>query len=231
MDNSPLQRLPVKLRVYIYELALTQDSPLEFRYDLCSPELHSGTFLSMRGDKSTGALTRTSRQLRAEALPVLYSSNALVLKCTLHRRFHPYSEVDLDLLALHNTLKHIEEARPTKVDLTVDFGNYDIMTLTRERDLPGVLIHAAWKMDATFTRGSMTIKIGLEHLPQPNLSDKLRFTIDSQELYSGFWTIHQSLKLQTIACPIERLWLSAVSSQFNPNRVIEELEKEFEKIA
>lgn len=156
---------------------------------------------------------------------MLYSCNALVLKCTFYRRLHPYSEIDLGLLALHNTLEHIEDTRPLKVDLTVDFGTYDIMTLTRERDLPATLIDVALEMEDGFSRGSRCVKVELERLSRPDLSDKLRFTIDCEELYTGFSMIHQSLRLQTLAYPMERLWLSAVILQFNPRRVIEELDR------
>lgn len=57
----PLLALPAELRVYIYELALTADGPLDVNDE--------------RINAKQPALTHTNRQIRIEALPVSYGKN------------------------------------------------------------------------------------------------------------------------------------------------------------
>ena len=76
MDNSPLCSLPPELRNYIYELALTQPSPIQvitISYPTESP-------LHLKADiPHARALSQTCKQLRQETHQLLYAYNAFVI--------------------------------------------------------------------------------------------------------------------------------------------------------
>ncbi|KAK3709488.1 hypothetical protein LTR37_010861 [Vermiconidia calcicola] len=74
MDQSPFNELPAEIRNYIYDLALTQEFTIQV---LMRSSSKRGTMLVLRGDrKHFRALTRVSKQARAESLRLFYSSNS-----------------------------------------------------------------------------------------------------------------------------------------------------------
>lgn len=69
---SAFERLPAELRNRIYHLALVEDEPIEVTDNF-------GLILKPYAPSHQPALTRTSRQIRSETLPIYYGENAFLM--------------------------------------------------------------------------------------------------------------------------------------------------------
>ena len=88
MDASPLARLPVELRVCIYEYTFFRDDHLVLDMS------HGSSIKAKSFTSHIFALTVTCRELRAEALPVFYANTRFSITLTPFLRFQHNSESD-----------------------------------------------------------------------------------------------------------------------------------------
>ena len=83
MSNSPLEKLPAELRIAIYELVMTRKNYVEIvnlygsTLFFCSP---GGSLASGYEDINTFALTRVSKKVRQESLPIFFATNTFVFQ-------------------------------------------------------------------------------------------------------------------------------------------------------
>lgn len=219
MDDSPIYRLPPELRLYIFELVLAQLLPVKISSRLeCRANSVEDLKFFLRGHDNATSLIRTSRQTSAECLPILFACNTFVIDSPLRGWDDDDGGTEQSLCTLYTILHEIKQARPTKVHLTIDLGSYDMRTLTIERDLPEILIELSREMTC-FPRGSLLIKLMLEFVPDSGPRAMLSFALDCRELHQSLLTISETLQLQALAYPLERLWLMSVSRQFHPRRL------------
>jgi len=118
MDNSPLAKLPAELRNYIYELALTCDTPCRVRSVGLNPQL-----LSPEQRQPLG-LTATCKAIRAEPTKLFYANNSFVFTngdsdCAFHRDQVQWFQIFAGKVGKANA--------SVLQSVTIDVGRFDIV--------------------------------------------------------------------------------------------------------
>lgn len=218
MGDLPIYRLPAELRLYIRELVLAQQLPAKISSRLECRQDSVQDLPFMRGHDDAISLLGTSRQIPAEGLPILFACNTFVIDSPLGGWDDDDGGTEQSHCTLYGILDKIRQANPPKVHLTVDLGSYDMRTSTIERDLPEILIELSREMTC-FRRGSVLIKLRIEFVPDSGSRAMLSFTLDCRELHQSLLTVSETLQLQALAHPLDRLWLTSVSRHFHPRRL------------
>lgn len=154
MDASPLQKLPVEIRLATYELVLTEDSLILILYrprgarivSKATDKVCNGLVLSTR--HSLCALFTTCKEIRSESLPIFYKHNTFEI-CTGNYDMTSIMErqcvlrTEQAVLPLQIFTKSLGSTKPSKLDVIVNFGTYDLSNIWMCNDLPWLHSYAS----------------------------------------------------------------------------------------